>query len=305
MVECHDIIPGSQRWHALRATVLTASDVGAAAGVDKYKTPLALWAEKTGLMPPGFENKMMRRGRWFEAAILNAIREENPDWDVDQPRVFLRDPQRRLGATPDAVAVTREPGITNIQMKLVAAPEFARSWSGGPPLSYQLQTACESMLMDAERGLLAALVIDAYNADLHLFPVPRHAAVEARIETIAAAFWDAIDNNRQPQPLFDRDAETVAAIYPTAVPGSVVDLSGDNRLPGRLMEREELKEVIKGAETRIAEIDTEIKAKLGDAEMAELNGWRLTHKSQHRNAYMVPEKDYRVLRITHLEEQPA
>lgn len=290
-------------WLAWRAQDLTASDVGAAVGLDRYKSPLKLYAEKTGLLMGDPDNASMRRGRWLEAAVLSAIREEHPDWEVRPALVYLRDTALRIGATPDAVAQTDKPGLTNIQCKVVARPTYEREWVDGPPLGYVLQTLTEGMLLDAAQSLVAALVIDTYTADLYLHDVPRHEAAEARVRAIAKDFWANVAAGLVPAVDSTLDAEVVAALYPQSVPEPVLDLTGDNLMPDLLRQRSIAKTVIDVETQRLGEIDTEIKAKLGEAERATLPGYRISWKTQTRKEYTVPAATFRVLRVT--EEQAA
>lgn len=302
MIERHPISP-DMRLHPLRAQDLTASDIGAAIGVDPYKSKLALWAEKSGLLMASADNPMMRRGRWLEGAVVAALRDEFPDWDfLYPPRVYLRDPESRLGATPDAFATDGDQ-IVNVQLKVIAKPEFERRWAMGPPMAYVLQTLTEGMLAEADRSLLAALVIDTYSAELHLAEVPRHAAAEARLHDIAAAFWASVNTGQPPPADVSRDAETVAAMFPQSAPEPVLDLSGDNRLPDLLDLRAVLKESITEFEKTVAGIDSEVKCKLGEAERAFLPGWKISWKTQTRAACVIAESSFRVLRVTRAKEE--
>lgn len=302
MIEKHQITDRAE-WLQRRALDLTASDIGAAAGVDKFKTRLGLYAEKTGaILPPG-DTKPMRRGRWLESAVLAAIREERPDWEVRPVGFYYRDPELRLGATPDFMGVTDQPGITNIQAKVVSRPTFERDWAEGPPLSYQLQTLCEAMLMDAQRSIVAALVIDTYNAELELFPLPRHDAAERNIRQIAEAFWDSVREGRAPPADYAQDREVIEALHPTSVAEPVLDLTGDNELSVLLPRWAALKAGMKTDAKEVAEIETAIKAKLGDAERASLPGWDVSWKSQHRKETIVKASSYRVLRVRDLDEK--
>lgn len=302
-VERHAIPPG-MRLHPLRAQDLTASDVGAAIGMDPYKSPLALYAEKTGMILPQGDNAATTRGRWFEPAVVAASRETFPGWDFRYPLgLYLRDPETRLGATPDAAAEDPEnPGLINVQLKTVTRFVFERDWSDDrAPLNYTLQTLAEGFLMDASRSILAALVFDAYTCELVVRDVPRHAAAEARICAIAQNFWQNIAAGRRPAPDYSRDAETIAAMFPKQEPGKVLDLGDDNRLPWLLSARVDFKAALDKAATNIEAIDTEIKAKLGEAEAAELPGWRLTWKAEERKAYTVAASSRRVLRVKQLD----
>lgn len=288
-------------WLALRSQDLTASDIGAAVGVDPYKSRLALYAEKTGLLMPQGDNNAMRRGRWMEAAVLAAIREERPDWDVSPSHVYLRDPALRLGATPDAYARDDKPGLINVQCKVVNRPSYERDWVDGPPMGYMLQTVTEGMLMDARESIVAALVIDTYTADLFLHPLPRHAGAEERIREIAGQFWANVAAGRVPAADETQDAEVVNALYPQSEADPVLDLSTDNLIRDLLHERTTAKTIVKVEQQRVDEIDVLIKEKLGKHERAELPGWKISWKTQHRKEQIVAASTFRALRITETE----
>ena len=61
--------------------------------------------------------------------------------------------------------------------------------------------------------------------------------------------------------------------------------------------------IIAVEEQHVKEIETEIKAKLRDAEEARVAGWKITWKAQERAAYTVKASKSRPLRIT--EENAA
>lgn len=290
-------------WLARRALDLTASDIAAAVGLDPFKSPLQLYAEKTGLIMPAADNAMMRRGRWLESAVLAALADECPHWQIAKANVYLRDPELRLGATPDATAIDpAAPGLINVQCKVVSRPAYERHWAEGPPTGYVLQTLTETMLVGARTGLLAALVVDTYSAELYLHPVARHEGAEARVKAVATEFWGNVASGRRPAADYARDAEVIAALNPTSVATPVLDLTGDNRLAELLPQREVLREMIRLDKKRLDEMDAEIKDKLGSAEVAELPGWRVSWKTQHRNEHVVKATDYRVLRVTDLDD---
>jgi predicted phage-related endonuclease len=299
MIERH----AGARLNPLRAQDLTASDIAAAFGVSPYKTQLALYAEKAGLLAPVSDNPMMRRGRWLESSVLYAIRETYPDWDVRPVGLYLRDPDIRLGATPDYFADIGDGKVTNIQAKIVARPTFTMNWSAGAPLGYQLQTITENMMLEAEQGYIAALVIDAYSADLEMIEVPRNPAIEERIRQMAVTFWENIANGVRPVADPEKDAETVAALFPVSVPEPVLDLSGDNRLADILPVRDKIKADISALEKALKTYDTEIKDKLGEAEKATLPGWSISWPTIQREERVTPAGSYRRLTITKLKEE--
>lgn len=303
MIERHAVRARSAEWHALRAQDLTASDLGAAVGCDPYKSPLRLYAEKAGLLLSQPDSPIMRRGRWMEAAVVAALVEEHPDWDIRYPLdLYLREPIARLGATPDALAATEEPGVTNIQMKVVSRPVWERDWAGGPPMPYLLQTLAEGMLLEADRSLLVALVVDTYSAELAYHPVPRHPEAEAKLLTVTQTFWENVRTGQRPAADFKMDTETVEELFPLSEPEPVLDLTGDNRLGALLETRAHLKGRIVEDERVVKELDTEIKDKLGAAEIALLPGWKITWKTQTRKEVTIPASSFRVLRVSQREE---
>lgn len=294
-------------WLGWRAKDLTASDIGAVWGVDPYRTALQVWGEKTGRIEPGWESNIMRRGRWLEAATIEALKEEMPGWRFMRPGVYVSDPELRLGCTPDVFAEDPEvpEQLVNVQLKAISRPTFERDWADEQvPLNYLLQTLAEGMLLDAATNLIAALVIDTYSADLVVRDVPRHPAAEAQIRVIADSFWKMVDAGLQPAPDFARDAETIAMIH-RAKPGKEIDLSADNRLRDVLEERETHRLLAKRHGEAVDTLDTEIKAKMQDAEIGLLPGWKVTWKEEQRKAYMVPASTRRPLRVTELKENAA
>ena len=81
MIERRQIF-GRSEWLAWRKSYLTASDIGAAAGLDEYKVRLRLFAEKRGTVPDIVETGAMRRGRLFESAALAYLQEMHPLWEI-------------------------------------------------------------------------------------------------------------------------------------------------------------------------------------------------------------------------------
>ena len=303
MIETHRITDRAQ-WFALRSHDVTASDIGAVAGVDKFRTPLRVWAEKIGRIPGAADNAMMRRGRWMEPAVLTALAERHPDWEIKPCDVYLRDPAVRLGGTPDAAARMPDKSIVNVQCKVVSAPIF-KDWDDEPPLSYQLQTIAENYLMGLDEGILAVLSIGTFSAELHEFIVPRHPGAEARIKKVVTDFWAKLDAGERPAVMAKMDRETINALHPEATETEQpIDLSTDNRLPELLERRVELTAAKNEIKSELDAVETEIKSKVGDHLSAiGPGGWRIDWKLVKRAGYTVSPKQYRQLKIKNIEDQ--
>jgi predicted phage-related endonuclease len=299
-------------WHSLRIQAITASDVPAVCGEGMFGSAAKVWAEKRGLLPPTEMNDAMRRGRWGEAAVVEALIDERPAWQLRRAKTFLFDRAARLGATPDCAALTPErEGITIIQAKVVAAMVFRQKWLDDPaddphdlyapataPLAYQLQTLTESMLAEAVHGVIAALIVDEWRWTLRLFDVPRHPGAETMIRDRVSGFWtNYLDPGIQPPVDPARDSELMGLLYPQDE-GTTIDLAGDNEIPGLVAVREGAKAAIKAAESVCEKADTSIKSKLGANTFGRLGDGRLVSwKRQERSGFTVEPTAFRVLRI--------
>ncbi len=288
------------QWLALRSQDCTASTIAALFGCHPYETALGLYIAKSGFEVSEPDNAVLRRGRLLEGAVALAVEEQRPDWRIEKATEYFRDPAARIGATPDFFVHGDPRGLGIIQAKTVAPSVFKRQWTDtGPPFWIALQAATEMMLTGATWGAVAALVVDPFRLDCHIYEVPRHEGVEKRIRAAVAKFWSDVEAGREPEPDYGADAELIAAMYPAETPAKTIDLTGDNYAATLLAERAEIKARMKVDETRCREVEAEIKHKLADAEIATIGGdWRVSFRVQHRKAYSVAASSSRVLRIT-------
>lgn len=290
-------ITSRAEWLEWRKQDVTASDVAAACGLSPWKSALGLWAEKAGLVPDQGETNLMRRGRWLEPAVLAAIRERHPHWKVFPAGVYVRDPEIRLGATPDAIVEfpERSPGI--IQCKVVARPVF-ETWEGEVPLAYQLQTLTEAMLMGAFEAYLAALVIDTYEADLQVFKIDRNEAAEEAIVRAVKAFWDDVKQGLQPKVDYQVDHDVVRTLRPPKKQIEALDLASDNRLAELCHRMDALKALHKERQGEMDAIHTEIVDKLHGAPLAFTQEHKLKYYIRKWGEYTVAAGQAATLLIT-------
>lgn len=296
-------------WLGIRAGFndVTASTVGALRNLDPWTSRLKLYKQKQGAdMGQTPVNVRMRRGLRIEKAIAAMVMEDYPTWRVTPAGVYLRDPERRLGCTPDFyVEADDELGLGVLQTKNVGYRTFRSGWMDDDgalmvPPWIVLQTTVEMMLSEADWGAVAAFIDSEHNPleqDLFVFRLERHPAGEAKILADVAEFWDDVANGREPDVDAKLDGDLVKLLYPASDELLSVDLSADNYLPGALAARAAAKERIKADEAFIEEVDTELRGKMGAAELAFLNGFTVTLKTVNKKAYTVPAVSYRQIRV--------
>lgn len=315
MIERHSITDASGRidrpaWLALRVNDITASDIGAVCGFGLYGSAAKVWAEKRGLLPPQEMTAAMERGLWGEAAVFEALASCYPDWELRRAKVYLRDTDHRIGATPDGAAIVPgRDGVVIVQCKVIAAPVFKASWLDNPdddieygtataPMAYQLQTLTEVDLSEATCGVLAVLVVDAFKWVLRTFWIERHPEAQASIrEKVGVFFRDYLDPGIQPPIQPTLDSELVKKLFPHD-DGLEIDLSENNRIIDLVDRREDIKRTMKADKDALDEIETEIKGVLGNAAYGRLaDGRVVSWKLQYRKGYEVKPTEYRVLKV--------
>jgi len=297
-------ITSREEWLELRKRDVTASTVGALFGVHPWQTIASLHAEKCGLeLPsPDPESSVIRRGNALEAVVAQEVAKQRPEWRIRKNDFYLRDAHARIGATADFWIDGDPRGLGVLQTKTIGSYAFKKYWAGDygedptAPLWVILQNATEVMLADAAFGAIGVLVIGDYTFETHIIEVPRLKSVEHKIRVAVHSFWQALDAGQVPIIDPDRDGDLVKLMYPREVEGRVIDLRGDNRMCELCEIRARNAALIGTAEKAKKAAETEMRTKLGDAEIAMVQGWKVSLKTTHRPEVVQEAVDYRVLR---------
>jgi len=297
-------IENRDQWLALRSQDVTASIAGALLGVHPYSTAYGLYLLKKGLIAEDPEETgPMRRGRLLEPVAVQMLREDRPDWTIhDYPiGYYYRDPDSRIGATPDVLATDEHGKLGIVQIKSVEPSIFRRDWkqedgSIEPPLWIVIQGIIEAYLTGAEWAAVAPMVI-GFGVEMPIIPIPIHAGILERMKFEVAAFWQRIKEGKNYDPDYGKDGALIAKLYPQDN-GCEIDLSSDNRvveLVDALEKARKAKKLVKDDEDLIK---SEIADKMGEASFARLSdGRRISHKTQLRCGYWVNDTSFRVLRV--------
>jgi putative phage-type endonuclease len=299
-------ITSREQWLAMRQRDITASAAGALLGLHPYATAFSLWMEKTGaISSDGTMNPAMERGLELEPIAIARLARLHPEWNVVRGDSYYRDPEARLGATPDAFAFDPERGRGVIQIKSVEPRRFEEEWRDDdgriePPLWILCQVIVEAHLTGAAWAAVAALVV-SYGIELHLVDVPLHAGIVERIQQQTAKFWRMVEAGEQPPPDYGKDAALIEQLF--SKPEEIeVDLSSDNELPEVVAEYQTLgKSIAEISELRKAR-RAEILHKMGNATAARIATGRITARSIKRKGYVVEPSTYRSIKF---KETPA
>lgn len=301
-------VTSREQWLDVRSRDVTASVVAALRpGLHPYTSRLKIYKQHTGFEFPKVEGVRLERGLLLEYAIAERVRQERPEWTIEPAGVYLRDPDLRLGATPDFF-ITDDFGRRGIlQTKLSIPSVFEHAWKDengtvAPPMWIRLQALTEAMLEDAEFGVIAVWIDHPFRNDIHIFEFDRHAAAEAAVRADVKQFWRDVELGNEPEAAGAVDSELVGLMYPEAKLLEHIDLSHDNYLAVALAQRERLKADVKAKLAEIEDIETNLKAKMKAAHVAHFNGF-----IARRSTYDVPgswRQPYRVNRLTVTDLRP-
>jgi len=236
-----------------RRAGLGASDAPAALGLSPWKTPLELFLEKTGRAAPVEENLSMRIGRALEPVVLAAFTEQTGlAVTRQQERITCpRFPWR--WATVDGIA---SDGAL-VEAKTATDPaEWGEPGTDQIPRHYIVQVqhalACTGLALAYVPVLIAA-------RDFRIYEVRRDEAIIEAITEREIEFWSRVERD-DPPPLTSPD--DVKMRWPVDNGSSVLAEPEDVETIARLRE---LKSSSKALNAQIEQLETRIKARMGEA----------------------------------------
>jgi putative phage-type endonuclease len=204
-----------EEWLENRSRGIGASDIPTILGVNRWKSPYTLWAEKTGLIPPQQESVAMRVGHALEPLIAQMY-EEATDRRVTDPgdyTVYSNPEFPFLFCTPDRIATFRDDETGPVELKHTGEFRGKDWWNDtDPPIDHVCQLQAQIAVLESEIGSVAGLI---GNRKFLWFDVPRHDRLIKHIISKALEFWERIENNNPP-PVdgSDSTAQTMKLLYP-------------------------------------------------------------------------------------------
>jgi len=219
----HEAETGSPEWLHHRQQGLGGSEIGAILGLNEYKSPYALWAERTGLIDTEpVDNWSVRFGKAFEEPILRLWAEDNPDWEVFTTGTYIDNQAHFMQASPDALAKHRETG----EWIIIEVKTARYNWDE-LPVSYRAQVVHYLDVMSINRAVVIAV------AGWNWFETwIEYDEFEAEAQRLAARdFWSLIQTGRE--PAYDGATSTYEAlrkVHPEIDPELSVELPNGEQL---------------------------------------------------------------------------
>jgi putative phage-type endonuclease len=251
-------------WLDFRRKGIGGSDVAAICGMSKYKSPVAVYLDKIGELPPIEDNPKMKAGRKLEPLIAQWFAEETGKRVMQQHAIFQHKEHDFMLANIDRWVIGENAGL-----EIKNTSEFLRDeWADEKvPTEYQLQCNHYMAVTGAERWYLCVLL---GGWDLQWRVIERNDDLIKNLITIEHSFWHDNVLSKTPPAYSYQDTKLLGDKYPESQPGKHIELGEEHyELIQRVLLR---KNTLEAAKNELETDKNIIKAMMGDNEMAWFQG---------------------------------
>lgn len=251
-------------WLDVRRTGLGGSDIAAICGLSRYKSPMEVFLDKLGEIPPIEDNPKMKAGRILEPIVANWFAEETGMKVMKQNAIFQHKQHPHMLANIDRWLPGQNAGL---ECKNTA--EYCRGdWEGSQaPTEYVLQCNHYMAITGADRWMIAVLI---GGWDFQWRVIERDEALIKNLITIEHEFWHNHVLTKIPPAFSHQDSDYLKDKYSAAEADSCLDLP-EEAYP--IMESfYEADKALKAAETMKETAKNQIKGIMGNKEKAYWQG---------------------------------
>ena len=246
-----------------RATYCGSADTASLFGVEgAYGSPMSVFAEKTGAAPPKVMNEAMKVGVILEDYVLSRYEEEEGE-TIDAKQVFFRHPDYDFcGATVDGLIMNDGRPVRIVEAKTTRDYKWDEV-----PLTYEAQVQWQMGVSGIHEADLTVL----HRPDLQLKTYRlqfNRIIFEALLNRVVDFWLGFVVPGIPPEP--DGHVATTEILKSIkAEPGKTIEI---DHLKDRLAALKAAKLMAKQAEEQVEAITNELRAAMGDAEVACIDG---------------------------------
>lgn len=266
-----------EEWLELRKKGIGGSDAAAVIGLDRYRSPFDVYADKLGLKPEIPDNEAMRQGRDLEQYVAERFMEATGK-KVRWRNAMLQHPEYPfMIADIDRWVVGENAGFEAKTTSVLNRTKFAQ---GEYPPNYYVQCMHYMAVTGADRWYLAVLVL---NKAFYVFTIERD---EAEIQTLIDAEKDFWENHvlKQIPPAPDgteSTSELIKQLFPEAREREEIALYGhEDKIQQYLELDAQVSELTKQRDA----LKQELQLALADAEIGRARGYIVEWKNQVRQS---------------------
>ena len=250
-------------WLQLRTNGIGGSDVSALMGVNNYKSPLALWLEKTGRAePPDLSgNEAVQWGVTLEPIIRAKFQAMHPELTVQEPNAIYRSlecPWEQ--ATLDGEVYDPATGDFSVLEIKTVGERRSDDWDKGVPIYYLAQVTHYLNVTGWRRAYVAALIGGQRYVEFIVEPDEED---REAVRDAVRKFWGMVQRDEAPALVGKKD-EAASLTKLHAHPEDEVRQLGPD-LDGLIDRYVDLTGRIKEAEAERQDVANAIKQVIGDS----------------------------------------
>ena len=208
-------------WLEYRKTGIGGSDASVVCGISRYKSPVELWMEKTGQLPPQEAGEAAYWGTMLESVVREEFTKRT-GIEVSKPSVILQSEEHPfMLANVDGICEHPELGTCIFEAKTASAYK-AGEWEDTIPDEYMCQVQ-HYMAVTGYQGAYIAVLIGG-NTFRWKF-VERDEELISMLLELESAFWSYVQDYTPP-PLDGSDASKkfLSERFPSSTPSSHITL---------------------------------------------------------------------------------
>lgn len=268
-------IPFSDRtdWLELRKNAIGGSDAAAILGLSKWSSPLAVYADKLGLVPEREDNEAMRQGRDLEEYVASRFTEATGLKVRRENHILVNDERPFMHANIDRRITGENIGLECKTTSVYNKTDFE---GGDVPPEYYTQCQHYMAVTGWASWYLAVLVL---NKGFYVFKVDRNEDDITVLIEEERRFWEEHVLSRNPPEPMEQDDDTLSALYPRDE-GGYVPLHSVSSTIKDLIEK---KAEAKALDAEITALENRVKMALGEASEGSDDNYTVTWKTRTSN----------------------
>lgn len=272
-----------EEWLNWRRKGIGGSDAAAIAGLNPYKSPVEVWAEKTSeKQEEKQDTESMRIGRDLEQYVAERFTEATGKKVRRKNAIMQSDEYPFMIANVDRMVV----GENALLECKTTSPYNDDKWIGGRcPINYEIQCHHYMAVTGADKVYLACLIL---GRRFTIVEIPRDDELIRYLVDIEENFWHGYVETKQMPPPDGSDSadEIIEKMYPEGSPDIDVVL---DYMQAALDRYDEISDMIDQLETEKKQIKQQIKKEMGEAESAYIGERKIIWKAP-KQSYTIDSK---------------
>lgn len=300
-----------EKWLELRRHGIGGSDAAAIMGLNPWRSPIAVWAEK---LPEGMEDaapitdepdsEAMYWGTVLEEPIARRFAQLHPEIKVRRNNhIIYHQAHPFIFANIDRECHMKDGTVCGLEIKTSSQRGESNWEDDAVPIQYVLQVQHYMMVTGWDRFFVAALIGGQSYVERE---IKRDDEIISQLEAKETEFWHMVEERKAPEWDGTESAwEIIKALSPNATEGKEIALP--TNLIDAIKNWQEMDKQLKvrADETKSLEAardvwKQQVAAAMGDAELGELDSYRVTYKTTVRKEHTVKASSYRTLRLKEL-----